>query len=828
MGGTGKKGKKSLSAAALLSVICLTRLLGLARSMFLAGLWGTGAENAAYEAALSLSSFLFDVSFGAVISAVFVPEYTLAFERLGARGADALAAKARSLLPSAMSLPTLLLILFSSPVLRLYTGGDSSFPIGKAALCFSLLLFVNIMTAVSAVYAGMLSYDGTPLPASLAYCASSAVIFLAAVVFSERLTAVILCLVTIVSNALALLITRFVCAKKHVMRAKASCKQKSSDTFPESVKETDKGGIFGIPAAVSPGKILCVILFSAYVPACCSFVAAHAARAAGGAGLVANGYAQKIVVLTSGVLAYTFHALFYPKISKEALHGKSATASKGIKFLFAATLCISVFLFLFSGKIVGILFMRGNFDEEALRMTSEALRAYSLLPMLLTLLSVFTDALYASHRHRELAVFSVISAAVLFLGMTLIPDSAGLSKAPAAFSVSCGLYCIMCLLLLSKRNVKQRAKLLLFLTDKNIGGAGRQLLNYLENADRGKFDITAVLPLESQLGDSVRRLGYRVVYLHGIDRSFSLSGFFYCLRLIFHEKPDIVHTNACLSARLASLLLAVPVRVYTRHCVFPVSGVYSLRPVRAAVGAISGVLSGAVIAVADEAGKNLISMGVSARRIHVIPNGVRAVTVTEEQRRSISGRYELNGALTAVICGRLEKDKGVEYLIKAVAECAGAGTDVKALIVGTGSQYGALQELSSELEVTDRVFFCGFVKDVSPYLSAADVYVNCSVGTEATSLAIAEAMSAGLPVIASDYGGNPGMVENGRNGIITPQRDVKALAQALTSLCDPEKRKIMGEKSLEIYRERFCAEKMARNSEKLYMELITRKGIMLS
>ena len=119
------------------------------------------------------------------------------------------------------------------------------------------------------------------------------------------------------------------------------------------------------------------------------------------------------------------------------------------------------------------------------------------------------------------------------------------------------------------------------------------------------------------------------------------------------------------------------------------------------------------------------------------------------------------------------------------------------------------------------------MENVSPYLSAADLYVNCSVGTEATSLAIAEAMSVSLPIIATRYGGNTAMVKDGKNGILVPPNDPNSLAGALLVMTDENRRLSFGKSSYEIYASNFSAETMARSNEALYQNLFIKKGYSL-
>ena len=88
-------------------------------------------------------------------------------------------------------------------------------------------------------------------------------------------------------------------------------------------------------------------------------------------------------------------------------------------------------------------------------------------------------------------------------------------------------------------------------------------------------------------------------------------------------------------------------------------------------------------------------------------------------------------------------------------------------------------------------------------------------------MALLEGMSLGLPTIASDYGGNPWVVEDGNNGLLFPSQNANALAEAMERLLDhPEERRAMGERAREIYEQRFTGELFARNTEDVYLSIL--------
>ena len=120
----------------------------------------------------------------------------------------------------------------------------------------------------------------------------------------------------------------------------------------------------------------------------------------------------------------------------------------------------------------------------------------------------------------------------------------------------------------------------------------------------------------------------------------------------------------------------------------------------------------------------------------------------------------------------------------------------------------------------DTVILLGFMRDVRPLMDVMDVQVNCSFGTEATSLSLLEGMSLGKPAVVTDFGGNPGVIRDEVNGFLVPTHDAPALADALQRLfTETELYEKMRSHALEIYQSKFTSEVNTRNIEAVYSEL---------
>ena len=371
-------------------------------------------------------------------------------------------------------------------------------------------------------------------------------------------------------------------------------------------------------------------------------------------------------------------------------------------------------------------------------------------------------------------------------------------------------------------------KILNVLTDSNIGGAGRLLVNYLHNFDRTRFDSAVVLPKDSRLIPAVRAEGYDVIETeYGRDESWDRRAVRELRRIIRDYQPDIVHTHSSLSARVAAWQCGVPARFYTRHCAFEPSKKLTSFPGKQINGLMNRVLSTDIVAVADAAKKNLTDTGVPADMITVIINGVEPLRETSPEENDAL-RERLGIGREDFVCGivaRLEDYKGHAYLLQSAKTVIAARPGTVFLIVGEGTERERLEKQAAELGIAGQVIFTGFCDDVAPYYGIMNLNLNCSWGTETSSLALSEGMSVGVPAVATTYGGNPYMITEGVNGLLVPEKDADAMADAILKIMnDPDLLKRLSDGARRLYREKFTARAMTEQLERMYEAAFARSG----
>ncbi|TGN41520.1 glycosyltransferase [Marinobacter confluentis] len=173
----------------------------------------------------------------------------------------------------------------------------------------------------------------------------------------------------------------------------------------------------------------------------------------------------------------------------------------------------------------------------------------------------------------------------------------------------------------------------------------------------------------------------------------------------------------------------------------------------------------------------------------------------------------------AFLVANIRQIKRIEDALSAVAELGGRGHYLALAVIGDGSSE-TLRQHAEQLGIGQRVLFMGSRSDVTRCLTYGTVGLSCSE-SEGYSNAVVEYMQAGLPVVASDVGGNREAVVNGKTGWRYPVGDVEALASRLESLlANPEKASLMGRAGKQLALERHGLENMIQAHARLYSKII--------
>lgn len=183
--------------------------------------------------------------------------------------------------------------------------------------------------------------------------------------------------------------------------------------------------------------------------------------------------------------------------------------------------------------------------------------------------------------------------------------------------------------------------------------------------------------------------------------------------------------------------------------------------------------------------EKVLSEGIPKEKTLLLYNGIDSETFTqaleqpkEDKARLISELGLKADKVKLVTIGNLNPWKGQRFLVDAVGIMNARGANCQLVLFGEGDTFDALEQQVKSLKLEDDVFLKGYCGNVKDYLPAFDLMALPSV-TEGLSNALLESAASGLPLIATDVGGNPEVVLNGVNGELVPAEDPEALARAL-------------------------------------------------
>jgi len=189
-----------------------------------------------------------------------------------------------------------------------------------------------------------------------------------------------------------------------------------------------------------------------------------------------------------------------------------------------------------------------------------------------------------------------------------------------------------------------------------------------------------------------------------------------------------------------------------------------------------------IITVSDFIRDDFIkNFGIDHAKIKTIYNPVDTDKVKVLAEEDVFHPWFKDNIPIILSAGRLSKEKGFDYLLKAFAVVKG-NMNARLMILGEGSERENLEHLSQKLGISENVFFAGFQENPYKYMKRAAIYVLSSL-FEGFPNVIAEAMACGTPVISTMY--NPSrheIIEHGENGLLVPIKDENALAGAILKL----------------------------------------------
>ena len=209
----------------------------------------------------------------------------------------------------------------------------------------------------------------------------------------------------------------------------------------------------------------------------------------------------------------------------------------------------------------------------------------------------------------------------------------------------------------------------------------------------------------------------------------------------------------------------------------------------------------------------------------VIPNGISVDDFIPAQPLP----ELLDGKLNLLFLSRLEKRKGLKYLLSAYSKLKWDWPELRLIVVGAGKPDADSYRIMSEHNLQD-VVFTGPVSDEmkARYFKSAHVYCSPATGNESFGIVLLEAMASGAPVVATDIKGFASVVQHGHDGLLVPPKDADALAQAIQVLLrDPELRARLSRNGAQTA-DQFRWERVAARVIDYYSKFVTEPSVTLS
>jgi len=336
-----------------------------------------------------------------------------------------------------------------------------------------------------------------------------------------------------------------------------------------------------------------------------------------------------------------------------------------------------------------------------------------------------------------------------------------------------------------------------------MSGVQKVSLDELTHLDANYFDRLVVCKCPGEFTENLQKQGIRVHYIPELDRNISpwrdLRAYIALKNFFINEKPDIVHTHSSktgILGRFAAKAANVPFIIHTVHgFAFPAESQRAVKSLFKLLEFIAGTFTDKLIVLNSSDEKIAIhSLAIPSKKIILLPNGIDISTycpADPQQRLELRKfLFKINSEDHMIIgmIGRLWRQKNPQCFIRAAIDVANCRNDVSFFVIGDGEFRNELDQLIQSSNCSDRIYILGWRSDVPKLLKGLDVMVLPS-RWEGMPLAILEAMSTGVPVVASNIPGNRDLISDRLDGSLFSSDDHKELAKILIDLIDqPAKR----------------------------------------
>ncbi len=334
------------------------------------------------------------------------------------------------------------------------------------------------------------------------------------------------------------------------------------------------------------------------------------------------------------------------------------------------------------------------------------------------------------------------------------------------------------------------------------GGAERVLVDIINCLPKNFTSYICCIKKSGVMAEKLKALPVQIFELNKKEgNDFFIP--FQLAKLLISNRIDIVHAHNwnCFCESIVAVILArKPKIIHTihgHHNIYPDTNVYRIKEkLRHLMEHVLSFRSFKICTVSNDIlGFIQKEIGISSKKLEVVINGVETkLKVKNKSSIKIEIGLQENDFIVCFV-GRLEPVKNIDELFFALRLVRKRCPDIRLLILGDGKERSRLEKLSNETNLEDCISFLGFRDDVIDILGISDLFILPS-HYEGISIALLEAMSAGLPAIVSDVGGNPEVVEHNQTGLLFQPGNLDSLVESI----------------LRLYKNEYLLKKMGKNA----------------
>lgn len=355
-------------------------------------------------------------------------------------------------------------------------------------------------------------------------------------------------------------------------------------------------------------------------------------------------------------------------------------------------------------------------------------------------------------------------------------------------------------------------RILFLSTGLNCGGAEMQIFHLAKGLQARGWQAQVVAMLSG--GSIAEMFEESSIPVHdlGIWRGVpDIRAFMRLRKIILMFRPDVVHshmTHANLLARMTRAICPIPVLVNTIH------NMTEHRRWTELAYKMTNSMADLTTIICQAAAERYVNIGaVAANRVQVVVNGlpIEQFRPDSRSRAAVRQELEISEEFVWLAVGRMEAPKDYGTLVRAVAQTRNG----LFLVAGDGPLRREMEQLAAELRVLDRIRFLGIRRDVPRLMAAADAYVMSSAW-EGLPMVLLEAAASGLPIVATNVGGNSAIVRDGISGYVVPPCDPQALARAMQRMQMDPARPTMGSVARDFVEKHFSLSAVLDQWESIY------------